>query len=70
MVNERGPSPGEMETTDMTDVIQVAQGKRADLMKQIDDLMAEVEELDDFISFGKSLVPVGKDHEMHAQAAE
>lgn len=41
----------------MQDVMQVAQYKRTRLMNQIDQLMAEIEELDDFIGFGQSLVP-------------
>lgn len=39
----------------MSDVIKMAQAKRAKKLAQIEDLMAEVEELDDFISFGNAL---------------
>ncbi len=39
----------------MTDVMKLAQDKRARLMREIEDRMAEVEELDNFLSFGARL---------------
>ena len=39
----------------MTDVMKIAQEKRARLMERIEDQMAEVERLDDFIMFAAKL---------------
>lgn len=39
----------------MSDVIQVAKDKRARIMAEIERLMAEAEELENFINFGRKL---------------
>ncbi|MEM9344455.1 MAG: hypothetical protein AAGA87_15535 [Pseudomonadota bacterium] len=54
----------------MSDVIKMAQTKRAKKLAQIEDLMAEVEELDDFISFGNALTEEGSSSDSEPTAED
>ncbi len=55
----------------MSDVIKIAQDKRARLMEEIEARMAEVEKLDNFIMFGARLsTEEAAGTEDHAIAAE
>ncbi len=53
----------------MSDIIKIAQGKRAKLMEEIEARMAEVEKLDNFITFGARLSTEGS-FQAAAYAAE
>lgn len=53
----------------MSDVITVAKNKRARIMAEIERLMAEAEELENFIHFGRKL-SANEAAEAHKIAAE